>query len=187
MVDKMDCIYNVNYRIMTKNKVELLKKVKEFLQESNNIENVWDTHSLTLAKKAWGYLISQNELTVYVINKTHGILMKGKLPEHEAGHFRRCPVWIGGKEALNCLLVPDATKHWCFNVNDLLINAKNEPEVFLERMIKEHHVRYEGIHPHVDGNGRIGRMLLNWQRVKHNLPILVIKEKDKQKYYRWFK
>jgi Fic family protein len=48
------------------------------------------------------------------------------------------------------------------------------------------HVKFEKIHPFEDGNGRIGRILLNWQRVKAGLPILTIYEKDKHAYYKWF-
>jgi len=48
------------------------------------------------------------------------------------------------------------------------------------------HINFEKIHPFIDGNGRIGRMLLNWQRVKLGLPVLVIKESEKQEYYKWF-
>jgi Fic family protein len=38
----------------------------------------------------------------------------------------------------------------------------------------------------MDGNGRIGRILLNWQRRYWNLPILIIKESEKEEYYKWF-
>ena len=51
---------------------------------------------------------------------------------------------------------------------------------------KASHIAYERIHPFIDGNGRTGRMFMNWQRLKAGLPILVIKEKEKQEYYKWF-
>jgi Fic family protein len=52
---------------------------------------------------------------------------------------------------------------------------------------KDHHIRYEHIHPFVDGNGRTGRMFMNWERLKAGLPLLVIKESKKYDYYDWFK
>lgn len=54
-------------------------------------------------------------------------------------------------------------------------------------MMKNHHVEYEIIHPFVDGNGRTGRMFMNWERLKGGLPILVIHEgEEQQEYYKWF-
>ena len=42
------------------------------------------------------------------------------------------------------------------------------------------------VHPFIDGNGRTGRIFMNWWRVKNGLPILVIKETARQEYYKWF-
>jgi hypothetical protein len=53
---------------------------------------------------------------------------------------------------------------------------------------KKAHVAFETIHPFVDGNGRIGRILMNWQRLQEGLPILIIHEGPEQmEYYKWFK
>jgi len=54
------------------------------------------------------------------------------------------------------------------------------------RIIKEQHIAFETIHPYEDGNGRMGRLILNWQRVHCGLPILVIKDSEKNLYYQWF-
>ena len=55
-------------------------------------------------------------------------------------------------------------------------------------MIKDDHIAFEAIHPFIVGNGRIGRIIMNWQRDKVDkiLPILVIKESEKWDYYSWF-
>jgi fido (protein-threonine AMPylation protein) len=52
---------------------------------------------------------------------------------------------------------------------------------------RDAHVRFEHIHPFVDGNGRLGRMLMNWQRKQEGLDILVIEDAKKHEYYEWFK
>jgi hypothetical protein len=49
------------------------------------------------------------------------------------------------------------------------------------------HVSFEHLHPFRDGNGRVGRILYNWQRLKLGLPIHVIKYEDRWEYYNWFK
>ncbi len=52
--------------------------------------------------------------------------------------------------------------------------------------IKIAHVEFERIHPFEDGNGRVGRIVMNWQRLKAGLHVLVIREVDKLEYYKWF-
>ena len=159
-------------------------EIMAFLQESNAIEGVYDTQSLAYAKKAWDFLIKQEELTVAVILQTHKILMKGKpLQESEIGFFRRAPVWIGGHEGLNFLKIPEAVDSWLLDVETSIKIPGNEGN-----NIKLDHIEFERIHPWIDGNGRTGRMFLNYQRVKAGLPILIIHEGEEQmEYYSWFR
>jgi len=57
-----------------------------------------------------------------------------------------------------------------------------------EERSKQIHVAFEDIHPFVDGNGRVGRILYNIHRIKLGLPIHIIHEGEEQKeYYKWFK
>jgi len=161
----------------------------EFLRESNAIEGVHDALSYQQAIIAWQYLLTQEEMTTGVILKTHKILMlHQKLRPSEKGYFREIPVWVGGREGMEHDKIRPAATHWCVNVTDLIENGQKESKIFKERMVKEHHVIYEKIHPFVDGNGRTGRMFLNWERLKLGLPIHVIHTgKEQQEYYDWFK
>lgn len=151
------------------------KDIKLFLSESNKIENVFDDDSLQQAIYAWEYLSKQKEMTIGIVLKTHKILMlHQELQPDEKGYFRKCEVTIGGHYGLNWVMVPEAMNIW-------VQNAWLFPEHW-----KEHHIRFEKIHGFVDGNGRLGRILMTWQRKKVGLPILIIYEKEKQEYYKWF-
>ncbi len=162
--------------------------IEEFLKESNAIEGVYDEDSLQQAIYAWSYLFTVKEITPGVVLKTHKILMlHQRLQPDERGYFRRCGVRIGGRMGQDYVEVPDSIRHWCMNVNDVIKNGKKESDVFKNKIVKDHHVEYERIHPFVDGNGRTGRMFLNWERINIGLPILVIKENKKNDYYKWFK
>lgn len=150
----------------------------EFLQHSNYIEGVTDSESLDQAVFAWNYLKVQKDLNVTNIKKTHKILMlKQPLKPNEKGYFRTIPVWISGKTGAAVSGVPADMIAWAASAN----MSKEE------MAIKEDHITYEKIHPFVDGNGRTGRMFMNWQRLKNGLPILVIREEERQDYYNWFK
>jgi len=158
-----------------------------FLRESNAIEGVYDADSLQQAIFAWEFLKKQKEISTGTILKLHKILMlHQKLRPDQKGYFRTCQVWVGGREGLSWPLVQSAMSQWVFNANDILVNGKNEDEGFLARVIREQHIKFEGIHPFVDGNGRTGRMLMDWQRLKVGLPIEIIKESKKGDYYKWF-
>lgn len=148
---------------------------KEFLNESNAIEGVTDFDSLQQAIYAWEYLKGQPRLNISTVLKTHKILMLHQpLMPNEKGYFREVPVWVAGREGLNWMKIRSAIREWSETIktcNDW----------------KQMHVLYERIHPFVDGNGRTGRMLMNWHRLKLGLPLLIIKASERHKYYKWFK
>lgn len=83
--------------------------------------------------------------------------------------FLRVPV--------DAVKIVDAMKTW----------IDNSHTSTTEEHIKRDHIVFEEIHPFVDGNGRTGRMLMNWQRLDNNLNILTIWNKEKSAYYKWFK
>ena len=170
------------------------KKIDEFLEESNAIEGVYDLVSLEQAHYAWDYLETLKVITTHDILKIHKILMlhQNLLP-NEKGYFRECAVYIGGRQGLRYDQIPTAIEHWLMNLMDAVENGKKESEIWKEKITKEHHIIYEEIHPWIDGNGRTGRIFMNWERMMLGLPILIIhadwpKEEGEQKtYYSWFK
>ena len=156
------------------------KEEKEFLKENNAIEGIFDDDSLKQAKFAWEFLMSQDILTLGVVLKTHKILMlhQNLLP-NEKGYFRNIMVYIGGKPAINALHIQGKLQMWCFE------GLRASPPIDPKKL----HIEYERIHPFVDGNGRTGRMFMNWQRIKRlKKPLLIIHTgEEQQEYYKWFK
>lgn len=150
----------------------------EFLRESNAIEGVYDKRSLEDAKKAWSYLIKQDEITTAVVLTTHRILMKHQPMENiNKGHYRKCRAWIARHEALSYLRISEHMNRWIKTMNSYHPTA----------LWKEAHVEYERIHPFADGNGRTGRMFMNWHRVRSGKDILVIRASERGDYYKWFR
>lgn len=155
-----------------------------FLEQSNAIEGVDDVASLEQAIIAWEYLMQQDTLTTGVVLKTHKILMLNqRLSPNEKGYFRTCQVYVGKHEGVRWEKIPLEIESWLENVKtSIKIPGEDGNNIKLD------HIEYERIHPFIDGNGRTGRMFLNWQRKKAGLPILVIHAgKEQMEYYKWFK
>ena len=68
----------------------------------------------------------------------------------------------------------------------LLANYNGKENVTLEDII-EFHVQFERIHPFQDGNGRIGRLIMFKECLKHNIVPFIIEDKIKMFYYRGLK
>lgn len=147
----------------------------EFLRESNAIECVFDQQSLKDAIMAWEFIKNKEALTHSVVSEVHKILMKNQpIEDRLKGSYRDCGILIGGRAGLACALIPAKIDAWITSMNT-------------RRAWKALHVEYEKIHPFVDGNGRTGRIFMNWHRRRLGLPILVIKVGQQQhNYYKWF-
>ncbi len=158
--------------------------VSAFLLQSNFIEGVYDSISFHQAMQAWKSLPTIQFLTGVDVRQAHAILMLNHLPQKDRGRYRTVPVYVAGREGKNAILIPGAMESWLDAMN---MSVENETDIeSLERRARGLHVEYEKIHPFIDGNGRTGRMFMNWWRLRAGLPILILWESEKQEYYKWF-
>jgi len=107
----------------------------------------------------------------------HRILFSGFC--EGAGSYRNGQVYLEGRDIMPppAFEVPQLTR-------DLLEWAKNNPEELrpIELATVLHH-RFVEIHPFDDGNGRVGRLLMNMLLIKNGYPLTVIKTVDRRRYY----
>lgn len=160
--------------------------VIDFLQESNYIEGVRD--GLDDSVKAWLFIRDKKLLSKTAILRTHELLMKNQpLDRTKRGAWRKEVVYIGGREAKPWYAIPDLMDGWIESVNNSLTSRFVDTVERKQGTVVAFHIGFEAIHPFVDGNGRMGRILMNWQLHKWGLPVKIIREEDKQEYYKWFK
>jgi len=67
-------------------------------------------------------------------------------------------------------------------INNLLLEySGNHEDYFLDK-ISRFHLEFENIYPFSDGNGRVGRALINYQLMQLGFPPIIIRDKEKQTY-----
>lgn len=157
-----------------------------FAKTSSQIEGEFSDEAWHDHLEAWDYIKHQNELTHSSILKCHEILQKRLRPDI-AGKFRDCDVMVGGHVCPNPVTAKYMLNDWIEKYGSMNflegVNELNEQET----LIKNAHIEFEKIHPFEDGNGRVGRCLLNWHSMKAGNGLLIIHPgKEQQDYYKWF-
>lgn len=126
---------------------------------------------------------ANTSITESLMKQLHFILKNGtsdsRLDWFAVGEYKRLPNEVGGQETTPPELV-------AIEIRNLLI-WYNSIEVKTFKDILEFHYRFECIHPFQDGNGRVGRLLLFKECLKHNFVPFVIDEQLKLFYYRGLK
>ena len=101
-------------------------------------------------------------LSLRLFREIHGVLLtKGRGSNQTPGEFRRSQNWIGGTRPGNAFFVPPPAKEVpeCMSKLELFLHDRPEPTPVLLKAALAH-VQFETIHPFLDGNGRLGRLLI---------------------------
>lgn len=171
---------------------ELLSFEAGQLSLFRDIEDIHEVHNYVRALNYGMERLKTLPLSVRLIREIHGMLMQGVRGEHMTpGVFRRSQNWIGrpGASLEQARFVPPPPKemHDCLSDLERYIHMDSElPPLLRIGLI---HYQFEAIHPFLDGNGRVGRLLVTFLLVAWDLlsqPLLYLSnfiELNRQEYY----
>jgi len=132
-------------------------------------------------KKALDYMLAyKGDINKEFILKLHELVVINTLREDlvsQIGKFRRVQVFIGRS-------IPPKAQEVPIQIASLLrwySNNKNKLHPLI--LASYFHTEFERIHPFVDGNGRVGRLLMNFILHKNNFPMINIPKAKKFRYY----
>ena len=123
---------------------------------------------------------AKSVLTEEFIKQLHLILKTGTSDSRKewfaVGDYKKLPNEVGGRNTVIPEEVSDKMKE--------LLNKYNAKEKINFEDILDFHVKFEKIHPFQDGNGRVGRLIIFKECLKHNIVPFIIEDDLKMFYYR---
>jgi len=123
----------------------------------------------------------KSDLTKETILFLHRMLLTG-ISDAMAGRFR-----VKGEYVRVGTHVAPAPEHVERMIESILTTYASDQEMYFTDKISKFHLDFETIHPFLDGNGRIGRVLTNWQLLGFGYPMIIIRDKEKKEYYQAFR
>jgi Fic family protein len=151
-------------------------------KEAVNIDDIIETKNHF---RCFDYMLdtADKKLTSGIIKEYHKILKQGTSDSEKewfkVGEYKSRPNFVGGIETTE----PENVNR---EIEKLLQSylGKEKADVF---DIIDFHYNFEKIHPFQDGNGRVGRLIMFKECLKNDIVPFIIKDKNKQFYYRGLK
>jgi len=163
--------------------------VDEGLFDTEKRDEIEEVKNYTKALNYGIERLNSLPLSTRLIKEIHKILMAGVRGKNkQPGEFRQSQNWIGGATIMDAHFVPPAQHHILELMTDLekFLHYNEAPDLI---KIALAHFQFETIHPFLDGNGRVGRLLIILYLIEKKLlykPVLYISEffeKNRTLYY----
>lgn len=178
-----EMVYNSN---AIENSTLTLKETEKILLEmevSKNVSlrEVFEAKNLARVIEYIRKKAKDSEISKEIILLLHQMLI-GNIDDDIAGRFRKQGEYV----RVDTHIAP-APEHVEKIIEEILVEYTSEHNTYFADKITKFHLDFENLHPFNDGNGRLGRALINYQLQRLGFPNIIIRDKEKQKYYDGFK
>ena len=186
MIDEVEIpesVYNSNAIENSTLTLEETERIllEQMLSRNVSVREVFEAKNLARVTEYKRNRVKDSELNNDLILLFHQMLMGG-IDDSIAGRFRRRGEYV--RVGAHIAPAPEQVERMMGNI--LVEYSSDLDSYFLDKMAR-FHLDFEVIHPFCDGNGRIGRVLINYQLLKLGLPRVIIRDSEKKTYYRAFK
>lgn len=178
-----ESVYNSN---AIENSTLTLKETEKILLEmevSRNVDlrEVFEAKNLARVSEFVRAKAQEEDVSADLILLLHSMLLTN-IDDAIAGRFRSNGEYV--RVGIHIAPAPEKIE---MLLNDAFRLQRSSVGTFFLDSIARFHLDFERIHPFNDGNGRIGRILINYQLQRLGLPAIIIRDKEKQEYYDGFR
>jgi Fic family protein len=175
-----EAVYNSN---AIENSTLTLKETEKILLEMEvsrdvSLREVFEAKNLARVIEYVRNKSHEKDVSKECILLLHQMLI-GNINDKISGRFRGQGEYV----RVGTYIAP-APEHVERMIEELIIEYASEQDLYFVDKIAKFHLDFEMIHPFNDGNGRIGRVLMNYQFQRFGFPSVIILNKEKQTYYR---
>ena len=185
MIDEVEIPENVYNSNAIENSTLTLKETEKILLEQKlsrnvSLREVFEAKNLARVIEHTRKKVKESELGNDLMVMFHQMLIGG-IDDAIAGRFRGKGEYV----RVGAYIAP-APEHVERMIETALLEYSSDLGTYFLDRIAKFHLDFETIHPFCDGNGRIGRVIINFQLLQHGLPRIIIRNKEKDVYYRAF-
>lgn len=185
LIDEAELSENVYNSNAIENSTLTLKETEKILLEmeiSRNVSlrEVFEAKNLA---RVFEYIRENHheELSLDLILLLHKMLITN-INDDIAGRFRQQGEYV----RVGTYIAP-APEHVESMIYSNLVSYSSELDTYFTDKVALFHLEFEHTHPFIDGNGRIGRVLINYQLMQLGFPPIIIRNKEKKDYYQAFR
>ena len=186
MIDEVEVpesVYNSNAIENSTLTLEETERIllEQMLSRNVSVREVFEAKNLARVTEYKRTKAKDSELSKDLILLLHQMLIGG-INDAIAGRFREQGEYV----RVGTHIAP-APEHVERMIDDILVEYSSDLGSYFLDKIARFHLDFETIHPFCDGNGRLGRVLINFQLIQLGLPRLIIRNSEKERYYQAFR
>ncbi|WP_423908884.1 Fic family protein [Candidatus Spongiihabitans sp.] len=185
LIDEAEVAENVYNSNAIENSTLTLSETEKILLEMElsrnvSVREVFEAKNLARVMVYKRNKVKTEPLTADFIKLLHNMLLGG-IDDSIAGRFRQNDEYV--RVGAHIAPPPEQVEPM---INEILLADSNDLDSYFLDKVVRFHLDFETVHPFCDGNGRMGRVLMNFQLLALGFPRVIIRNKGKNAYYQAF-